>query len=120
MLAAPSTPDEAIKAVEKQIDAGERIGVAYVQRMISDAKRKARLQSLEPLTEEGKMTSAAGVDGADHAHKQATQRLEATFSTVIELLSGQSAADWEMLFHTDALRRICSELVRLRSVLPKP
>jgi hypothetical protein len=42
LLAAPSTPDEAIAVVEERIDAGDRLSVAHVQRTIDEHKRRAR------------------------------------------------------------------------------
>jgi hypothetical protein len=117
MLAAPSTPDEAIRAVEKHLDPGERISVAYVQGVITQAKQKARLQPIEPAPFEGDLASSTPDDDADNARTRTRQRLEATLSSVINLLSGQSTEDWETLCQTDELRRICNELVRLKSTL---
>jgi hypothetical protein len=42
LLAAPSTPDEAIAVVEERIDAGDRMSVAHVQRTIDEHKRRVR------------------------------------------------------------------------------
>ena len=42
MLAAPSTPDQAISLVEERIDAGDRLSVAHVQRTIAEQKRLVR------------------------------------------------------------------------------
>jgi hypothetical protein len=42
LLAAPSTPDEAIAVVEERIDAGDRLSVAHVQRTIDEHKRRIR------------------------------------------------------------------------------
>jgi hypothetical protein len=119
LLAAPSTPDEAIQAVEQQLDAGERISVAYVQDVITGAKQKTRSQTSPSLAPEGEAPVPGAIDDATNVRAHAAQRLEATLSTVIDLLGGQPAADWELLFHTDELRRLCNELVRLRSTLPK-
>lgn len=119
LLAAPSTPDEAIQAVEQQLDAGERISVAYVQGVITGAKQKVQASTITPVVPEGEATRAVKGGGADNLRIRAAQRLEATLATVIDLLSGQPAEDWETLFHTDELRRLCNELIRLRSTLPK-
>lgn len=119
LLAAPSTPDEAIKAVEQQLDAGGRISVAYVQDVITNAKQKARPPAVVSVGPEDEAPSTVTIDGADNVRTHAAHRLEATLATVIDLLSGQPAEDWELLFHTDELRRLCNELVRLRSTLPK-
>jgi hypothetical protein len=42
LLAAPSTPDEAIAVVEERIDAGDRLSVVHVQRTIDEQKRRVR------------------------------------------------------------------------------
>ncbi len=42
LLAAPSTPDQAISLVEARIDAGDRVSVAHVQRTIAEQKRLMR------------------------------------------------------------------------------
>ncbi|HMN26821.1 MAG TPA: DUF3102 domain-containing protein [Caldilineaceae bacterium] len=115
LLAAPSTPDAAIRAVEKQIERGKRVSVAYVQQVISDAKLHARPLESEPALLAGERSAA--LDGADASRSQVAQRLEATLATVITLLGGQSTADWETLFQTDELRIVCNELVRLKSTL---
>ena len=55
LLAAPSTPDEAIEIVEGRIDAGDRLSVAHVQRTIDEQKRRVRA-----LTIDGKATTSGG------------------------------------------------------------
>jgi hypothetical protein len=47
LLAAPSTPDEAIAVVEERIDAGDRLSVAHVQRTIDEHKRRARGMTID-------------------------------------------------------------------------
>ena len=42
LLAAPSTPDQAISIVEERIDAGDRVSVAHVQRTIAEQKKLVR------------------------------------------------------------------------------
>ena len=119
MLAAPSTPDEAIRAVEEQLDTGARISVAYVQGVITQAKQKTRVHLSAPAPLEGELTGAASEVDAARARVRARQRLEATLATAINLLSGQPVEDWETLCHSDELRQLCNELVRLKSTLPK-
>ena len=43
LLAAPSTPDEAIEIVEERIDKGDRLSVAHVQRTIAEQKKRVRI-----------------------------------------------------------------------------
>ena len=54
LLAAPSTPDQAIVLVEARIDAGDRVSVAHVQRTIAEQKRLAR--GAAGMTIDGKAT----------------------------------------------------------------
>ena len=48
LLAAPSTPDEAIEIVEERIDKGDRLSVAHVQRTIAEQKKRVRVLTLDP------------------------------------------------------------------------
>lgn len=54
LLAAPSTPDEAIATVEERIDAGDRLSVAHVQRTIDEHKRRVRALTIDGKTIDGK------------------------------------------------------------------
>jgi hypothetical protein len=47
LLAAPSTPDEAIAVVEERIDAGDRLSVAHVQHTIAEHKRRIRAVTID-------------------------------------------------------------------------
>jgi hypothetical protein len=116
LLAAPSTPDEAIAAVENQLDAGERIRVANVQRTIADAKQKAKEQISDGLVVEGEITGGGVADRESSARAAAAQRLDQVLSTVIALLSGEIEG-WAMRFQSDELSRVRDEVVRLRSAL---
>lgn len=116
LLAAPSTPDEAIATVEQQLDTGDRISVAYVQRVITEARQKARQPAANGQVIDGTVTDSAEEDPS-LARKRAVQRLEEVLSTVVALLGGQSVADWDVLLQTDELRRVREELVRLKATL---
>jgi hypothetical protein len=50
-LAAPSTPDEAVREVEELIDAGERVKLAEVERIVYAARRRTQLALAEPATD---------------------------------------------------------------------
>jgi hypothetical protein len=119
LLAAPSTPDEAIRAVEAQLDTGERMSVAYVQGVITQAKLKARVQSSPPALLGGELTDDANAEDDGRCRARSRQPLEATLATVINLLGGQAIEDWETLCQNDELRQLCNELVRLKSILPR-
>lgn len=63
MLAAPSTPDQAISLVEERIDAGDRVSVAHVQRTIAEQKRLVRIVTIDG---EAQVVGAADeVEGGD-------------------------------------------------------
>ncbi len=47
LLAAPSTPDQAISIVEERIDAGDRVSVAHVQRTIAEQKKLVRTITID-------------------------------------------------------------------------
>jgi hypothetical protein len=53
LLAAPSTPDEAIAVVEERIDAGDRLSVAHVQRTIDEHKRRVRSLTIDGKSIDG-------------------------------------------------------------------
>lgn len=63
LLAAPSTPDEAIEIVEERIDKGDRLSVAHVQRTIAEQKKLVRI-----LTIDGEAQVVNG-QGGDEAGK---------------------------------------------------
>jgi Protein of unknown function (DUF3102) len=65
LLAAPSTPDQAISLVEERIDAGDRVSVAHVQRTIAEQKKLAR-----SVTIEGKAT-VLGAEGENDGDDEA-------------------------------------------------
>jgi hypothetical protein len=47
LLAAPSTPDQAINLVEERIDKGDRLSVAHVQRTIAEQKKLVRILTID-------------------------------------------------------------------------
>jgi len=47
LLAAPSTPDQAIHIVEERIDKGDRMSVAHVQRTIAEQKKLVRILTVD-------------------------------------------------------------------------
>jgi hypothetical protein len=117
LLAAPSTPDAAIDAVEQQLAAGERIGVAFVQRAIVDAKQKAKQQLVDSLVIDGEVIHRADLTPETAERTATVQRLAHVLATVIDLLSVQLVADWAILFQTNELGRVREEMVRLQAAL---
>lgn len=119
LLAAPSTPDEAIQTVETELDAGERISVSAIQRLIAVAKRNVKSSMSANKVFAGETAKDVPVDDEVIDRQLAAQRMETVLANVVELLSGQSAEDWAILFHSDELSRVRDELVRLKTVLRK-
>lgn len=118
LLAAPSTPDEAIATVEQQLTNGERISVAFVQRAITEAKeQKTQAQVVTPAVVDGEVVDSYVVYTEQDLHKAAVQRLAQTFTTVLGLLSGATEEDWVALFQTDAVNRLRDEVNRLQQAL---
>lgn len=118
LLAAPSTPDEAIATVEQQLTNGERISVAFVQRAITEAKeQKTQAQVVTPAMVDGEVVDSYVVYTEQNLHKAAVQRLERTFATVLGLLSGVTEEDWVALFQTDDVNRLREEVNRLQQAL---
>jgi hypothetical protein len=66
LLAAPSTPDQAITLVEASIDAGDRVSVAHVQRTIAEQKKLVRQGSPGRMTIDGEATVLGGTPDAEN------------------------------------------------------
>ena len=107
MLAAPSTPDEAIEDIEEQIETGERLSVSYVQSVISDAKKR------KAHTVAGTVISSRIVEtNVDTA--EAAGRLENVLTQAFDLFSDQAGDDWSALFRNSELTRVRNEIYQLR------
>ena len=117
LLAAPSTPDAAVREVEKQLDAGERLSVAYVQRVITDAKKKVIRGPKEGVIVDGEATSSKAIAEGIAPHVAKAKHLDAVLSQAIELLGGDLAEEWTDLFHNGELIRVRNEICQLRSAL---
>jgi hypothetical protein len=118
LLAAPSTPDEAIQTVEQQLDTGEHVSVSYVQQVIAETKQKARRSMADNLVINGAVTHQEWPE-EEARQAQAVQRLETTLTTMLDLLSDQSLADWAILFQTEALHGVRAEILQLKAALQK-
>ena len=114
LLAAPSTPDQAIASVEQQLDAGEHIGVAAVQRVIADAKQQVRAPAAVAMKAAG---NGAGALPPNPEEMQTIQHVDQLLATLIELLNPQIMADWSLLFGSDDLSHVRAEIVRLQRTL---
>ena len=120
LLAAPSTPDEAIQSIEGQLGRGQRLTVRYVQDAISDAKRKAKDRELSEVTIDGEVISSRVVDAEAEAEiAETVERLDEALTQAFELLSEQVGDDWAALFHNSELTRVRNEIYKLREELRK-
>ena len=119
LLAAPSTPDEAIATIEQQLTRGERVTVSYVQQIITDAKQRCNPPQAKDTIIDGEVIRSTIINEGEDRHKAAGQRLEKVFTAILDLLSNPAGEDWEFLFHTDELNRLCEEVRRLQQTLRK-
>ena len=115
LLAAPSTPDAVIRAVENRLEHGTRVSVLAVQRAVAAAKQSGK----QPKA--GAVTPAACpvpqfelVGKLDADQIEAARHLDAVLTQAFTLLLGKPAAEWVDLFHNSELRRIGIELYKLR------
>lgn len=115
LLAAPSTPDQAIQTVERKLDAGERIRVAMVRQAIEEAKRQTRLASETVI--DGVVLESEIVDNVEVERRATAVGLDQLLSQVVRLLEGGPVKDWALLLHNDALGDVRRELLRLREEL---
>jgi hypothetical protein len=65
LLAAPSTPDQAISLVEERIDKGDRLSVAHVQRTIAEQKKLVRILTIDGEAQVLGEQGEAGKDAED-------------------------------------------------------
>ena len=120
LLAAPSTPDEAIESIEGQLGTGQRITIRYVQDAISDAKRRAKDRELAEITIDGEVISSTVVEAEmDAETAEAVERLDEVLIQAFDLLSDQAGDDWSALFHNSELTRVRNEIFLLREELRK-
>lgn len=115
LLAAPSTPDEVIRAVEDRLEAGDRLTGVYIQRMVASAKQDAKGRAGDVV--EGEVISSRTVDV--EVDEEAVGRLEDALTQAFDLLSGQAGDDWAALFRNSELTRVRNEIYRLREELRK-
>jgi hypothetical protein len=117
LLAAPSTPDEAIETVEEQLGSGERLGVSLVQQVIAEAKE--RLKEIPPSQAiiDGEVIHSTVSEAETAEQIETAKRLDEMLSQVFDMLSGQPAEDWGSLFHNSELTRVRNEIYQMRSEL---
>jgi hypothetical protein len=117
LLAAPSTPDEAIQTVEARLATGEHLGVEYVQRVIADAKRKFNSPPEIPVN--GEAPADTPIEAVRPNERDKAQRLNGVLTQVYDLLTGEPDDTWAILFHNSELTRVRNEIYQLREQLRK-
>jgi hypothetical protein len=101
LLAAPSTPDQAIVEIEQKLDAGERLQTARVAQIIGLAREQAQ------------RTAPAARPALNDAERQRVRRLAQRLADVARRLEGRPAKDWAVLFGDRRLARVRGSLVEL-------
>ncbi len=128
LLAAPSTPDEAITIVEERIDKGDRLSVAHVQRTIADQKKLVRI-----LTIDGEAQDIAEPKGDEARKDEADWGVEAVMNSedasmpfrylegvLTELLNAVerkgtlALVTWNLVMHSKDLDTVHVKLQRMR------
>lgn len=129
MLAAPSTPDEAIVIVEERIDAGDRMSVANVQRMIAEQKKRTRTVTIDadgvPVEakngeggadgEEGDWSAASTINSEDPSISY--RYLEGVLSELLNAVERKGTlalVTWNLVMHTRDLDAIHTKLQKMR------
>lgn len=122
LLAAPTTPDEAIRLVEERLDAGDRPQLARVARIVELSKQEVSKQGVSKQEAHSAPVSPApqGVPGALAAQVQAALAgllagaLEEALARLNGDLGGATPAQlWADLFHNSEFSRVRNELAGL-------
>jgi hypothetical protein len=122
LLAAPSTPDQAISIVEERIDAGDRVSVAHVQRTIAEQKKLVR-----SVTIDGQATVLGPVEGEDNWGMEAVMNsddasmpfryLEGVLSELLNAVERKGTlalVTWNLVMQTRDLDNIHVKLQKMR------
>lgn len=117
LLAAPSTPVQAIRTVEERLDAGERVSVGYVQRIIDDAKRQTKTVAEDDRIVDGEVIQSEIIIHETSLPATRARHLDEVLTQAFDLLSGQPAEEWAELFSNSELTRIRNEIYQLRQAL---
>ena len=127
LLAAPSTPDEAIAVVEERIDAGDRLSVAHVQRTIDEHKRRARAaQTIDGIAtvisngeEEGSEEQAWRIEDMMNSEDASMpfRYLEGVLTELLNAVERKGTlalVTWNLVMHSKELDVVHLKLQRMR------
>lgn len=122
LLAAPSTPDQAISIVEERIDAGDRVSVAHVQRTIAEQKKLVRT-----VTIDGKAVVLGQSEGEENWGMEAVMNsddasmpfryLEGVLSELLNAVERKGTlalVTWNLVMQTRDLDNIHVKLQKMR------
>ena len=101
LLAAPTTPDQAIVEIEQKLDAGERLQARQVTRIVTLVR-----EQLAPETP----PTRPELDDEDRAR---AERLERRLAKIANQLGGRTGRDWRLLFDDRRLAHAQREVVAL-------
>lgn len=112
LLAAPSTPDEAIQEIEQRLDSGDRLTVAGVQRTIKVAKRQQHPSS---MTIEGEVVGGNKRTPPAAPSRSDVEALITRIDEALEALDPETVQLWSGIFNNNDLGRARNDLFRLRA-----
>jgi len=127
LLAAPSTPDQAINIVEERIDKGDRLSVAHVQRTIAEQKKLVRILTVDdqgnlidaPVGIDGDKPEEWGVDAVMNSEDAAMpfRYLEGVLTELLNAVERKGTlalVTWNLVMHTKDLDTVHVKLQRMR------
>jgi len=127
LLAAPSTPDQAINIVEERIDKGDRLSVAHVQRTIAEQKKLVRILTVDdqgnlidaPVGPDGDMPEEWGVDAVMNSEDAAMpfRYLEGVLTELLNAVERKGTlalVTWNLVMHTKDLDTVHLKLQKMR------
>jgi hypothetical protein len=127
MLAAPSTPDEAIVIVEERIDAGDRMSVAHVQRTIAEQKKRTRPITIDaqglpvdPKNGDGDSEDGWSAESLMNSEDAAMpyRYLEGVLSELLNAVERKGTlalVTWNLVMHTRDLDAVHQKLQKMRN-----
>lgn len=120
LLAAPSTPDAAIQAVEAKLDAGDRLAVAHIYRIVEQSKLAQRGTPGDSVAGAAPRPTPATQAGvlAREVEAALAGLLEEVLADALARLNGEPgsaspAQVWADLFHNSEFSRVRNEVAAL-------
>jgi hypothetical protein len=126
LLAAPSTPDQAISLVEERIDKGDRLSVAHVQRTIAEQKKLVRILTIDGEAQVLGEQGEAGKDAEDWSMEAVMNSEDGSLpfryleGVLTELLNAVerkgtlALVTWNLVMHNHDLETVHIKLQKMR------